>query len=228
MALLPYCVFLPHANAIPNTGIQNAPIQSLERAGLVAIYSELEPQNIPGDQFQAAALRFHEVVHAVFERQAVVPFRFPTFLAESRLHEHIDKESKGYLNFLRKHAEDVQMEVRLWIPEALQVKVGSGTEYIQLLANRMTHLKGASEYVQRISEEIVQKWKSNESRDAIRLFALIPRSRISDFRERFTEKPRPANVAMRVTGPWPASEFFSGSASRVPHNVLSITRGEQS
>ena len=228
MALLPYCIFLPHANAIPNMGIQNVPIQSLESAGLVAIYSELDPQTISGDQFQAAALRFHDVVHAVFERCAVIPFRFPTFLAEGQFREHVDKESKRYLSFLRKHADDVQMEVRLWIPNPSQMKPGSGTEFMQRIANHMTHLKSASDYVQHIAVDIVREWKSDDSRDAIRLFALIPRSRISDFRERFTEKPRPANVAMRVTGPWPASEFFAGSLSGMPHNVLSITRGEKS
>ena len=228
MALLPYCIFLPHADAIPDTGIQDRPIQSLESAGLVAIYSELEPPNISADQFRAAALKFHQVVHAVFDRCAVIPFRFPTFLTESELREHLGKESPEYLNFLATHADDVQMEVRLWLPNTLQTQPGSGTEYMQSLANRMVYLNNASHYVQHISEDLVREWKSDDSRDAKRLFALIPRSRITDFRERFTDKPRPENVSMRLTGPWPASEFFAGSASRMPHNVLSITRGENS
>ena len=227
MPQLPYCVFLADSNELPQTGVMDRPVQRFDRAGLSIIYSELGMEEIAGDKFQAAALAFHEVVQAVFAQRGVIPFRFPTFLSEDELRSHLRKESQPYLNFLRAHAEDVQMEVRLWLPNAVQAPPAeSGREYLQRAAERMMHMTGASHYVQHISKEIVREWKSQESRDTHRLFALIPRSRIADFRETFREKPRPTNVSMRVTGPWPATEFFAGTVSRTQHNVVSITSGE--
>ena len=228
MALLPYCVFLPPPDALPNTGIQDRPIRSLENAGLVTTYSELEPQNISGERLQAAALKFHDVLHAVFDRQAVVPFRFPTFLSERELRDHLGKESRHYLDFLREHAYDVQMEVRLWRPSTGQGKAGSGTEYLTRAAKQVMHLRDASHHVQHVAADIARQWKSDDTRDMVRLFALVPRAHVDDFRDRFKDRPRPANVSMRVTGPWPATEFFAGSTTRMAHNVLNITPGEKS
>lgn len=228
MSQVLYCVFLAGKTELPETGILKRPVQALESLGIVALHSELNRQEIAGDQVQAAALKFHEVVHAVFNHQAVVPFRFPTLLKETELRKHLSKESARYLTFLHRYAEDVQMEVRLWIPKTLQRKPGSGTEYMERAITRWTDLMSASDYVQRIAKGLVSAWKSYGSGDAVRVFAMVARSRIKDFRELFIHNPRPANVAMRVTGPWPAAEFFAGTSTPIPDNVVSITRGEKS
>jgi hypothetical protein len=227
MPLLPYCVFLSDSIELPKTGVRDRDLLRLDVPGLSVIYSDLAAGEIVGDQFQAAALQFHDVVRAVFERRAVIPFRFPTFLTKEELREHVTKESEEYLNFLSKHSEDAQMEVRLWRVDTAQAKPSSGTEYMMRLSEHLMLLQSAAHDVQGISGHVVRAWKSDESREAIRLFALMQRRDIHEFREKLTNAVHRANIGMRVTGPWPATEFFPGSATRVPRNVVSIAGGDK-
>lgn len=227
MPLLPYCILVSEAIELPKTGIQDRNVLRLDVLALSVIYSDLGTEEIVGDQFQPAALQFHDVVCAVFERRAVIPFRFPTFLTKEELREHVAKESEQYLSFLRRHSEDVQMEVRLWRVDTAQPKPASGTEYMMRLTEHLMLLQSAAHEVQRISGHGVREWKNDEGRDAIRLFALMPRRHIREFREKLTDVVHKANIGMRVTGPWPATEFFPGSATRVPRDVVSIAGGDK-
>lgn len=245
MPLLPYSVFLADNAELPRTGVEDRVVHRLDLDDLTVIYSELGTDEISRNNFKEAAFGFHEVVHAVFEQRAVIPFRFPTFLTEAELRNHLDKESQQYANFLRAHAHDVQMEIRIYRTEVprnamdeaksllddLQTvarsKPANGTEYMMRLLELKMPLQNTAREVQRISEHLVHEWKTDESRDAIRLFALIPRKDIDNFRDRLSQRVvERADTHMRVTGPWPATDFFPGSARPLPHNVVSI-RGEE-
>jgi len=245
--LLPYCVFLGEAYQIPQVGVQDCDVLGLEVGGLSVIYSNLGKEQIAGDRFKTAALKFHEVVHRVFEHRAVIPFRFPTFLTEEKLRDHVHQESTHYSSFLRAHADDVQMEIRIWraeVPRTLEDEARSlpddvrtrersnpagGTEYMMRLLELQKLLQQAAREVQRIAEHLVHEWKTEESRNSIRVFALVPRKHIDEFRNRLSPSVvEPDLTHMRVTGPWPAMQFFPGKSIPMPHNVLSITRGEKS
>jgi len=243
MPLLPYCVFLAAPSEVPTAGVENRVVRHLDLAGLSVIYSDLETNEIAGDKFQPAALKFHEVIDRVFQQRAVIPFRFPTFLSEVTLRDHLEKDSEQYLNFLRAHAEHVQMEIRIWRAEvpgpvrssrddaksAAPSKPIGGTEYMKRLLELQMPLQLAAREVQRISEPLVHEWKTDEGRDWIRVFALVPRKHVDDLRHRLSPSlVEPRRTHMRVTGPWPATQFFARSSTPIPHNVLSITRGENS
>ena len=247
MPLLPYCVFLSDSNELPRTGVQDRDLVRLDVDRLSVIYSDLGKEEIAGDRFKIAALKFHEVVHAVFEQRAVIPFRFPTFIIQEELRGHVHKELEPYANFLRVHADDVQMEVRIWRTEvprtvmeearsfvddvetAAQSNPAGGTEYMKRLLELQKPLRQAAREVQRISEHLVYEWKTEESRDWVRVFALIPRKHIDDFRGKVSQRVlEPARTHMRVTGPWPATQFFPGTSAPIPHNVVTLTRGETS
>jgi hypothetical protein len=227
MPLLPYCILRFEDTDSPATGIQDRPIRSLEHSGLIAIYSELEPREISGDQLQAAALKFHEVLQTIFKRQGLIPFRFPTFLSQPELRDHLSKESTKYLTFFHEHADDVQMEVRLWRTPLQQPKAESGTEYLTNRAKRKAELMAASDYVKQVAADTAKRWMSNNTRDEVRMFALVPRRRVEAFHNKLRDRPRPANVSMRITGPWPATQFLSGSESGVSHNVMVMADREK-
>jgi hypothetical protein len=224
--LLPYCVFLANLAKVPRTGVEDRRVHQLDLAGLSVIHSDLGTNEIAGDKFKAAALRFHEVVHAVFEQRAVIPFRFPTLLTPEELRDHLHKESEDYLKFLRAHPDDVQIEVRLWRVEAERPKPAGGTEYMMRLSEHLMLLQSAARKVQRASAHLVREWKNDEDHETFRLFALISRKHTDDFRERLAATVQRADVHMRVTGPWPATEFFPGSARGVSH-VASLTGGDK-
>ena len=227
MPLLPYCVFLSSSGHFPGTGVEDRSVLRLDLDGLSVIYSDLGTNEIVGNNLKTAALRFHEIVQAVFEQRAVIPFRFPTLLTEEELRDHVEKESQQYLKFLRTHADDVQMEIRLWRVDADRPKPAGGTEYMAQLLEHHMLLQHASRKAQRVSEHLVLEWKRNENRDSIRLFALIWRKHANDFREALAEMmAQRAHIRMRVTGPWPATEFFPKSARSAPENFLSLREEE--
>src|SRR5689334_22730964 len=97
MPVLPYCILLrDSATSIPETGVLNFRIHQVSEGVLLATYSELQRGDISAKMFQPAALEFHKVVHAIFDKAAVVPFRFPTWLTASELSAHLQKESQHY------------------------------------------------------------------------------------------------------------------------------------
>jgi hypothetical protein len=229
MPLLPYCVFLPGPVDLPKHGVSNDAVQLLEAAGLAAIYSELDPQTVAGDRFQRAALDFHDVVHGVFAERAVIPFRFPIWLSADELRDHLVKESAKYVDFLRNHAHDVQMEVRLWPFDVAQKQAGSGIEHMTRLMEREMRLRSAAETLQHAVTEGVREWRVHPSRDLTRLFALVQRNAIARFRQAMSDAIRPGNTRFRISGPWPAMEFMRPTnESNAARNVVSIGRGETS
>ena len=229
MALVPYCIFLLDEVEVPSTGIQGSPVLLLTEGELSVMYSEIaEPQQLTGDRLQGAALDFHRTVHAIFAHRAVIPFRFPTLLSETELREHLRSQAVPYQNFLRDHANEVQMEVRLWPFNSAPLKRGTtGTEYLEgriagearmlPLGDTLGGLPGVRE-VRRIP-----------SRDLTRFFALVDRKHLEEFRTKAQERFPAGNIRMRVTGPWPATEFLPRSehSAAAPRRVSSITRGEK-
>src|SRR5262249_34708305 len=114
MSALPYCILLRDpTTSIPEAGVLNSRIHRIDHGDLLALYSELSRSHISPENFQSAALEFHQVVHGIFDAAAVVPFRFPTWLTPPDVSKHLQQESQRYTTFLTDHASDVQMEIRL-------------------------------------------------------------------------------------------------------------------
>ena len=229
MALVPYCIFLTDEVEVPPTGIQGSLVSLLTEDDLSVTYSEIsEPQQLSGDHLQGAALDFHNTVHAIFAHRAVIPFRFPTLLNERELRQHLRSQAVPYRNFLREHANEVQMEVRLWPFNSARPKPAtSGTEYMErLVADEARMLTWGA-----IPSGLpgARDWRTRRSRDLIRLFALVDRKYLEEFRTKIKERFPAGNIRMRVSGPWPATEFLPASehSAAAPPKVSSITRGEK-
>lgn len=222
---LPYCAFVPGAFAIPESGVHGSEVHRLDTEGLSIVYSELLPTDLQSDRLQSAALEFHQTVHSIFAHTAVVPFRFPTFLDDSELKQHLVERATDYLDFLQNHANHVQMEIRVLPAEHAATQAGSGTEYMNKKAAERRRLLNAADKTEQI--EHARTWSRREVRDAIHLFALVDRPQVNAFRDAAANLML-EDVKLRVTGPWPATEFFASFQQQPSRNVVSISRGERS
>lgn len=229
MALVPYCIFLIEEVKLPLSGILGSPVLLLTECELSVTYSEIAgPQQLSGDRLQGAALDFHQTVHATFARQAVIPFRFPTLLSETELREHLSSQAVPYRNFLREHANEVQMEVRLWPFNSARPRPGTtGTEYLEGRIADEARLRVLGKSLDGLPG--VRESRHIPGRDLTRLFALVDRQQVEEFRRKARERFPAGNIRMRVSGPWPATEFLPRSehSAAAPLKVSSINRGEK-
>ena len=206
MPVLPYCILLSKSSvAIPPTGVRDGGIQQLTQGSLLALYSHIEKTDISAANFQQTALHFHEVVSAVFRHSAVVPFRFPTWLSEPELGAHLGEQSARYEDFLTRHADHVQMEIRIDLAsnEASQ-PASSGTEHLRKRATQSRELHSEKEKLKELLSAEVIEWRERELPTGLRMYALVERNRIASFREKLSGR----DPTLSHSGPWPAMEFL--------------------
>ena len=211
MAILAYCIVLDDcAGALPAVGIFNSQLLQVAEAGLSAISSQIEKTSISSANFQQAALEFHNVVHAIFRQTAVVPFRFPTWLSQAELRQHLRSEAMPYRTFLSQHANHVQMEARIRLAPSEQAAVSAtGTEHLRARALHLRMVRETAEQTKQAVFNQVIEWRERETPDGLRLYALVERGSIAAFREKLSQRD-----IVRVSGPWPATEFLESKADR--------------
>src|SRR5579885_2875882 len=203
MPLLAYCIVLDdHATKLPSEGVLGSRIELVAESGLIALCSEIERSAISSGNFQQAALEFHRAVQAVFAAKAVIPFRFPTWLSAEEVRSHLHQESPLYHHFLTNHADHVQIEVSIQAEPVGTTSAASGTEHLRARAAQMRKVRDQAQQIKNLAADAVIEWRDRETRDGIRLYALVSRSSVQSFREKLNSVP------VRITGPWPATEFF--------------------
>lgn len=204
MSLLAYCIVLDQDSTnFPACGVLGFKLELVKGAGLTALCSEMERSSIWANNFQQAALEFHRVLHEVFAHRAVVPFRFPTWLNREEMKSHLGQESLRYKNFLLQHADHVQMEVRVVRQETAIQKGTTGSEHLRARAAQSRKVNEQASEIKNLVADNALKWREQETPDGVRLYALVSRKSIEGFREKLKR------VSVRVTGPWPATEFFN-------------------
>jgi hypothetical protein len=210
MAVLPYCIlFTKSRTGIPEKGIRDSEIEQLTEGSLLALYSQLEKSEISAQTFREAALEFHDVVHAMFKHVAVVPFRFPTWLSEPELAEHLREESARYRDFLTHHAEHVQMEIRIAFPtDEASHSASTGTEHLRQRATQLRELHTMKEKLKQLLSAEVIEWRERELPNGLRVYALVNRNRVPTFREKLSGQ----DTRLSYSGPWPAMEFLNSQS----------------
>lgn len=218
MSILAYCVSLSHDFLdAPPVGVDNATVFEVEDLGLRAWYSEVEEDTFSGNQrVTQAALGFHQFVSAVFREGTVLPFRFPTILeTPDELRTHLEEQARRYMTALRASEGLAQFEARVFVKAAAPADANSGTEYLEArkrlreLANQAVGqlLAGLDDYL--------REHHVKESQQATRVYLLAERARAAAFREAAAKVAIPAGVEVRLSGPWPPTEFLpSGEEER--------------
>lgn len=212
MSILLYCAAeRGDAGIATIAGVGGQPVFCIEHSGVVLFCS----QNPGSDAWAKPALadsvkQFHAVLRQVFANQAILPFRFPTILAdEKEAADHLRKEGVQYSAQLRRFADGAQMEVVITDRSEGESngQARSGTEYLREKQRREERCRLAANAIQDLSAELARDWKQRHTRNGLRLFALVKRDSVPRFLDLVRTFSVPPGLAVRVTGPWPVTEF---------------------
>ncbi len=224
MPLLVYCITETAAVAsIPHTGVNDCPVKSIEQDGLQCFASQsasaVQPSN---GSIREAALVFHRVLDEIFQRAAIIPFRFPTILsAESEVIAHLKEHSEEYRAALTRLRDMVQMEIRLQFRvsqsqqriarsptrQGIEAKP-SGTEYLRRIRARHEKLEAVAKQFRQASDRMAKGWRQSDSSEGIRCFILLERGSVNEFQSEVQAVEVDSDIEARLSGPWPASHFL--------------------
>jgi hypothetical protein len=203
--VLAYCVFERADHKTGSNGVDGQPIRRLDFQDLVALYSDFpNPRNLD----QEDALRFHAVIKSVFDRQAIIPFRFPTFLDdEAALLKELRENYARYHADLSRLRDFVQMELRI-SAEQQNENPTSGKQYLEAKLQQTHSVQQVVRAVRESAAGLISDSKERLTDRGIRLYALIRREDTALFRARIQSMHAPAPLRILLSGPWPATDFL--------------------
>lgn len=220
MPALLYCVTQPAPTVNVASGVGGAAVLSQELLGFRVYWSEIETPEAFADSeaLKKAAVQFHQVLREILAATTPIPFRFPTLLENAgALEQHLAPEQELLRQSLARVAGAVQYEVVATWAEEQQADLAtpvSGREYLQRRQAALVRVSAVEEKLKSVTADAVREWRARQERKTHRWFALVPR----DNRERFIASLRSAGgsegVRLRLSGPWPPSEFVEARSNR--------------
>ena len=115
MPVLAYCVTTAEvALKVAQTGVAGMTVESVDESGLRCFVSRRESE-LPMSSLatREEALAFHSVLQELFRQTTIIPFRFPTLLADEALSAHLREHAGQYRDTLARLKNMVQMEIHL-------------------------------------------------------------------------------------------------------------------
>lgn len=208
MPILVYCVSRSEVSATKSlVGVAGLPANRTEKNQL-AVFISRAPDPAVWLQYslRTAAVEFHSVCNEIFKSAAIIPFRFPTiFQTDEAFQQHLNERAKDYTAALNKFTDLVQMELQV-SPMRTGVSGESGSDYLR---RRHESLRAVEEFSKKIKTRllpIVGEWRERPHKEGVRYFALVNRTAIAGFRDTM-RGVEPTGIKVRVSGPWPVSEF---------------------
>jgi hypothetical protein len=103
-----------------------------------------------------------------------------------------------------------QMDVSIHEPEPVSPHPlpASGVDYLRTRQRRSDALQGIAKQIQELAGDTARSWHDRPASNALKLFALVGRDSVDAFRERLKGLSVPQNLNVRVSGPWPVTEFL--------------------
>ena len=220
--VLAYCAFLSAGEiSWPQTGVGGAAVQVMAAGELRLLWSEAE-WPFRAEDMQKNAMEFHAVVNSIFRHRAVVPFRLLSLFEDAgALEAFLAEHERGFAADLERLRDVVQMECVVYpAPGPAQPEAGSGAAYLREKAEKQRMIARQVEQVRAVLGALARDIRVRESKNGSRIFVLTERGRENEFRATAGQIPVPAQLAQRVSGPWPAAEFLSDQV-RTPKIVAS-------
>ena len=212
MPVLAYCVVDARTPIDPpSTGIGGVPIGILEECELRCFFSYVNDVNLGSEAMaKNAALQFHAVLRAIFEKTAIIPFRFPTVVRdETELSDYLREHCAQHRKALSRLRDLVQMELHISLQGTReQARSTSGGEYLRSRQAKLQELQDAIHSARAAISPLLVDWRVRRKVGTVRCYALVPRVAISEF-QRLLHSVALAGFSLRVTGPWPATEFLN-------------------
>jgi hypothetical protein len=170
------------------------------------------------EQLKKAAVQFHQVLREVLAVTTPIPFRFPTlFERDELLEEQLASEQELYREALTRVGNSLQYEiVGTWTEqqEADLSKPVTGREYLKRRQEATGRVAAVETKLKSVTADFVREWRGRQERKTHRWFALVPR----ESREKFLASLRTAGgsqgIRLRLSGPWPPSEFVTPRGDR--------------
>lgn len=213
MPLLAYCILEADAQVeIPALGVQSEPIVSQRAAKLQCLVSRFSAPKGEGQaSVRESALIFNRVLQALLGQAAIIPFRFPTIVADAQeVSAYLLEHEVTLLSDLVRFRASVQMEV------LVQMETSGGAHQLQSGKNYLRAKQVQFQSIEKVLSDLRQalapyteEWRVRESVDRARGYVLVNRNTIHNFREAAKAVVLPHQVGVRVTGPWPVSEFLA-------------------
>ncbi len=215
MPLLLYCIAeAAVAVKVSVTGVGGQLVEGIEQENLRCFVSQNVTATLPaGGSTRDTALTFHRVLQEIFIQAAIIPFRFPTTVEdEAALKSLISEHGQHYRDALQRLRDMVQMEVRI-TPKDLEARKDasdtlSGTEYLRRRRARDLLLQAAAAAVRGSVDAWISAWRQRNSAQGARVFLLVERSKVAQLPSALAGAQIGPEVLVRVSGPWPATEFL--------------------
>ncbi len=217
MPLLMYC--LASASAAlksSTTGVAEMPVCRREESGVAVFYSNSSSAEIWLHAcLRDSALRFHRVTMEIFESAAIIPFRFPTVLENDlALAEHLACRAAEYKRELEKFANQVQMEVRISFVGESSGQVQSGADFLRGRQKKHQTLESLAEEVRVRTQEVTVDRRQRRFARGLNAFLLLDREHLQKFKDKVATIPIPRELEVRVSGPWPVTEFLESNSKQ--------------
>jgi hypothetical protein len=205
-----YAITDPLRSAPGCHGIDDAPLEMLEAAGLTAVYSAhaaLEPTPSPDTLW-----RHERVIEQLMQMGAVLPARFgTTFSDRDALAAALQRRRHGLLDQLERLRGCVELAVRVWLPETDAPEPRDGRSYVDAkLAAHRRQEDGAARTLARLSEHAVASSERRRAPEEKVLSAsyLVRAEEVERFADRVEElQRREAELSLSCTGPWAPYSF---------------------
>ena len=216
MPSLLYCVTQSTGAVTVASGVCESDVESGEFAGLRVYWSEIaDPEACLGgpDSLKKAAVQFQRVLREILVATTPIPFPFPTLLESTEAMGHlVEADQELYREALQRIGDAVQYEITASWAVDQQADLAtpiSGREYQKRRQESAGRIVAIDSKLKRVTADSVREWRSRQERRNHHWFALVPR----ESRERFVallRSPSPSEgVRLRLSGPWPPSEFIS-------------------
>ena len=212
MSILLYCVVLKSGLRQPSSGVAGLPVSCSECNDVVALFSKgASAEAWTGAPLRESAQEFHRALQQVFTGGAIIPFRFPTLMKdEEELLAYLQENAALYSSSLQRFESSVQMEAVISysdLTSGTAVKT-SGTEYLRSRQKHSEELHVIANKLRDCAGDVARDWRERSVQNTLRLFALLDRNSVSEFKDRLRGFGVPAGLTVRVTGPWPVTEFL--------------------
>jgi len=195
------------------TGVAEQRVIAHDSEELRVYWSEVANPEVllEGASHKLARLKYQQVLREMATRITAIAFPFPALVADLEAVDGLlGSESGYYLQVLARLDGTIQYELTAtWAEEDrsdLATPV-SGKEFQKRRAESEARIAAIDAKLRDVTVGIVRQWRSRQERRKHRWFALLA----SDDRDRFVAALRGAGpsegVRLRLSGPWPPSEF---------------------
>lgn len=192
------------------TGLEEAPLEVLEEAGVCGVYSTHEGLAL---EPEASLLWRHEqVVEGLMELAGVLPVRFGTMIESAHeLRAILRREERRFRRLLPRVRGCVELAVRVGLPHRSDMPAATGAAYLESRLAARREREGAANRVLAPLRELANATSHRNSRAdaaAVSESFLVPRDAVDSFVARVRAlQARNQSLALSCTGPWGPYSF---------------------